>query len=48
MIGVNSQVASVAGDGMAVSFATPIDTVVPILALVRHGDRVGLGATRPR
>jgi S1-C subfamily serine protease len=48
VIGVNSQVASVAGDGMAVSFATPIDTVVPILALVRHGDRVGLGATRPR
>jgi S1-C subfamily serine protease len=36
VIGINSQLAGTAGDGPGLSFATPIDTALPLLARVRR------------
>ena len=37
VIGINSQVASSAGAGLAVSFATPINTATPLLRRIQQG-----------
>jgi S1-C subfamily serine protease len=42
VIGVNSQIASTAGHGAAVAFATPIDTALPMLARVRRDSSLRL------
>lgn len=42
VIGVNSQIASTAGNGTGLSFATPIDTVLPMLARVRRDSSLRL------
>ncbi len=42
VIGINSQVASTAADGTAISFATPINTADPVLFRARQGGAVPL------